>query len=242
MLKVADKAAQVYDLRLIAPERPGYGLSQPSRNASLLGYTEIVSQLADLLGLDHFAVMGISGGGPFALACAYQMPYRLTSATVVSGIGLLHSLNNLRGMLPANRMIFTLGRFSPALVGFLVPRLLRSSLPSMEKQVQDNASPTPDLSPEEFALVTADQREAIRTGGKGVVHDLKALWRNWGFRLQDIRTPVFLWHGEADNLAPAALAHSTAQRIPGCEATFYPGEGHTGPLTKHMNEILSKVG
>ena len=64
---------------------------------------------------------------------------------------------------------------------------------------------------------------------------------SWGFHLEDIHVPVGLWHGEADNLAPPMLAHYIAQRVSGCEATFYAGEGHTDPLTKHIDEIVMKV-
>lgn len=70
---------------------------------------------------------------------------------------------------------------------------------------------------------------------------MKVLWRPWGFRFEDIHVPVYLWHGSADNLAPAHLAHYIADHVPRCEATFFPGEGHTDPLTKHSDEIMAKI-
>jgi pimeloyl-ACP methyl ester carboxylesterase len=106
---------------------------------------------------------------------------------------------------------------------------------------QQGTSPTPDISPEHFAIMVSDQREAILAGGKGIQFDMTALWQPWGFELEGIRTKVYLWHGEVDNPAPAALAHYIADRVPLCEATFYPGEGHIEPLIKHLDEINAKI-
>jgi pimeloyl-ACP methyl ester carboxylesterase len=66
-------------------------------------------------------------------------------------------------------------------------------------------------------------------------------WLPWGFQFEDIPIPVFLWHGVADNLAPAILAHHIADHLPGCHATFDPNEDHTGPLTKHIHEMMATV-
>jgi pimeloyl-ACP methyl ester carboxylesterase len=78
-------------------------------------------------------------------------------------------------------------------------------------------------------------------GGAGAALDLANLWRKLEFRLEDIHVPVYLWHGEADNLAPVTSGRYLAAHIPNCQATFYPGEGHTGPLLKHGEEIMSTL-
>lgn len=70
---------------------------------------------------------------------------------------------------------------------------------------------------------------------------MKILWRSWGFQFEDILIPVFLWHGAADNLAPVMLAQHVADHLPDCHAVFYPNEDHTGPLTKHIHEIMATV-
>lgn len=241
MLKVFENAALASGARLIAPERPGYGLSQPFPAGTLISYPDEVEQLADALGLDRFTVMGVSGGGPYALACAFKLPGRLIVAGMVSGIGPLSLPGSTRDMIRNNRIMFTLGRYSPALAAFLISRLIKSSLPSMEKHIRQGTSPAPDLSPEIFAIMAADQREAIRTGGQGVALDMKSLWQPWGFQFEDIHTRVHIWHGEKDNLAPVQLARNIAQRIPHCEPVYFPGESHTDPLTRHADEILAQL-
>ena len=241
LFEVMEPAALKNGLRLIAPDRPGYGFSQPSPKKSLLPYTNDIVELADFLGLAEFAVLGLSGGGPYALACAHQLAERLTIAAIISGIGPLRLPKSTAEMVFMNRLMFNLGRVTPAFVGFLLPRLIKSSLPSMKKHVQAGTSPSSDISPETFAVVAADQEEAIRTGGDGIKFDMTVLWQPWGFNLEDIPTALYLWHGESDNLAPPALAHYIADHVPNTAATFFPGEGHTDPLTKHIDEIMTKL-
>ncbi len=240
-MKAVEKAALASGAFVIAPDRPGYGISQANSHGTLLGYVDDIIELAGALQIERFAVLGISGGGPYPLACAYKIPQCVTVVALISGIGPLRLPHSTRDMIRPNKIMFTLGRWSPRLAGFLLPRLIRSSLPSMEQHVQQGTSPSADVSPEVFAIMAADQREAIRAGGQGIVFDMKALWHPWSFQFEDVHTRVYLWHGAADNLAPVRLAHHIADHLPDCEATFYPDEGHTDPLTKHIDEIMPVI-
>jgi pimeloyl-ACP methyl ester carboxylesterase len=87
----------------------------------------------------------------------------------------------------------------------------------------------------------ADQAEAIRQGGAGIAFDAANLWRPWGFPLTQITVPAHLWHGDADNLPPTKLTRRISDAISNCEATFYPGEGHAEPLTRHTDEIMAAM-
>lgn len=80
VMKSVEKAALAARARIIAPDRPGYGLSQPDKHGTLLGYVDDIVELADTLKIDRFAVMGVSGGGPYPLACAYKIPQRVTAS------------------------------------------------------------------------------------------------------------------------------------------------------------------
>jgi pimeloyl-ACP methyl ester carboxylesterase len=241
MMKVVENAALVNGVRLIAPDRPGYGLSQPNRKATMLRYIDDIIELTKDLNIERFAVIGASGGGPYTLACAYRIPTCVSRIGLISGIGPLSLPGNIREMIQANRIMFQVGRVSPRLAGLLLSHLIKSSLPSMEQHIKNGTSPTPDLSPEIFAIVAADQQETIRAGGQGIVFDMQVLWRDWGFNLEDVQSKVYLWHGEADNLAPASLAHYIADHLADCEATFFPNEGHTDMFTKHIHEIMAKI-
>ena len=99
-------------IRAIVPDRPGYGLSDFQRHRRLLDWPADVEQLADHLGLERFAVLGVSGGGPHAAACAYAIPHRLTRVGLVSSAAPLE-LAPLRTRLPIERLSNFTARYFP---------------------------------------------------------------------------------------------------------------------------------
>jgi len=241
MYATVAQAAARRGIRLIAVDRPGYGRSDRRAGGTLLDYAGDVAGIAEAIGLERFAVLGISGGASYALACAARLGSRLTRVGVVSGIGPLRTPGSLAGMAPVNRWIFRLARVSPALAGAVVSRLTRRSLPQLQAHVAAGTSPSLSIPPDVLPLVVADQAEAIRQGGAGIAFDAGNLWRSWGFPLTQITVPTRLWHGDADNAAPAALGRLIADATPGCEATFYPGEDHAEPLTRHADQIMAAM-
>ncbi len=241
LLQLFAPAAQQHGLRLIAPDRPGSSASSPAPANGLLDYPHDIAALADALNIERFAVLGLSGGGPYALACAAGLPHRLTCAAVVSGIGPLTSWRDLRSMQRGSQIIFGLSRYTPWLGAGLLALLMRISLPLMERQVRRGKTANLPLAPEIVALSLADAREALRQGSQGIVHDMRAYWQPWGFDLSQISVPVYLWHGESDVQAPSSLAHAMAAQIPHCTATFFPGEGHVDPLLKHLDLISATI-
>lgn len=226
--RLFERAAQASLVRIIVADRPGYATSSPVRHGRLLGYVADVVALADWLQIDTFAVLGASGGGPFALACAAKIPERVRCCGLMSAIGPLALPHSMDGMIAVNRIMFTLARFFPALPGLLVPRQLTSSMKSLKKYLDEGSSPLADVPPEVFAQLMADQLEAVRAGGKGITFDFSILTHQWGFLLEQIQTRVWMWHGAEDHLAPLALARYTASHIPGCVLKVIPGAGHAG--------------
>ena len=81
-----DKAAKKLKIRVISPDRPGFGLSDYKEDRTLLGWADDVLELADQLKIKKFAVMGVSGGGPYSAVCAYKIPERVTKAGIVVGL------------------------------------------------------------------------------------------------------------------------------------------------------------
>jgi pimeloyl-ACP methyl ester carboxylesterase len=223
-----DEVARAHRVHLVAADRPGYATSSPLPRGTLLGYVSDVVALADSLHLERFAVLGVSGGAPFALACAAKIPERVTCCGLMSGIGPLAIPHSMDGMASVNRIVFTLARFMPALVGTMLPGQIKTSMKSVQKYIERRESPVDDVSPTAFAQLVADQLEAVRTGGKGITFDMSIVARDWGITLERIETKVYMWHGAEDNLAPVALARYVAEHIPGAVIKFIPGAGHTG--------------
>jgi pimeloyl-ACP methyl ester carboxylesterase len=102
-------------LRIVAPDRPGYGRSDPNPYHTLLDWANDVTQLADALAIDTFAIVGISGGGPGALACAWKMPERVTSVGVVACPAPTDASGVFKGMSRTNRFFMKLAWRLPRL-------------------------------------------------------------------------------------------------------------------------------
>jgi pimeloyl-ACP methyl ester carboxylesterase len=232
------------NLRVIAVDRPGIGCSSPRSDARLMDWPADVATLADRLGLTRFGVLGYSGGGPFALACARLLPERLTAVGVVSG-ELSHNVAGvMASMSTASRQFFTLCRFAPSLGrGLLMLMGMSARRDSEQFLAQMLASlPAPDRrvmtdSAKQRAFL-ATVREALRQGPRGAQEDAAQVVRPWGFQLEEIAVPVHLWHGQADQNAPVAMGHYLAQHLPQCHAAFYPNEGHLSLVVHHAQEIL----
>lgn len=235
-------------IRLIGIDRPGYGLSDFQPHRTLLDWPADVAQLADALHLDRFAAIGLSGGAPYLLACAHQLPHRLTSAIIISGMGPLSEPVVLEGMMPAVRVGLTLVQRLP---WWLLSLLLESSVnlirlnPVAAKKVLPASFPPADQAifawPDLQALDRQDLGQAYRQGGRAFGWDLVLLTRPWGFRLQDIALPIHLWHGEEDTTIPVAMGRYLARTLPACSPHFCAGSGHT-LFYSHWREILSAAG
>ncbi|MBI3851438.1 MAG: alpha/beta hydrolase [Verrucomicrobia bacterium] len=233
-------------VRIIAVDRPGYGLSEFQPHRRIFDWPEDVVQLADSLKLDRFGVIGVSGGGPYALVCAARIPNRLNTATIVCGLGPLDAPEATRGMMRHNRFLLSLGRRAPWLARWLLgcaiwvvrhnPQLYLSPRLLTELPEPDRAA----LRYGEFRhMLFASTMEAFRQGTRGPFHDGRLYAQPWGFQLADITREILLWHGEQDVFVPVALGSHQAQLLPRCRARFLPDEGHLSLPLNHIREILA---
>ena len=219
-------------VRVIAPDRPGFGLSQHRPKPALLDWPADLAELADRLGLDRFSVLGVAGGGPFGLACAHQLGARVRALALVSSTGRHDRPGALSGMdLRVRMMLHVLPRRLPWLLRRMQERVARladrdpagllreasGTLPSSERAVL--ASP-------EIAEIFMDAAyEGFRSGVDGVVDELRILAEPWGFGLEAIEAPVFLWHGETDRVSPVAMAHALTREIAKSQLQTIPERG-----------------
>ena len=245
--QLADPAAKKLGARVIAADRPGYGLSDFVPRRTFLDWPADVLALAAALGIERFAVAGVSGGGPYVAACAFRIPERLTGAGIIAGVGPFDAPDATVGMSQGNRFLFGLARRFPwlvrppiALMGILAhrfpDRMMRSMIRSM---------PEPDQAalarPEILALFKEDIAEAFRSGSRGAAWEALMYARPWGFRLEEIAMEVRLWQGELDRNVPPSMGRYQAHAIPNCRSTFYPDEGHISLPVNHLEEILGAL-
>jgi superkiller protein 3 len=249
-----DELLKELRVHLIAPDRPGYGLSDFQPHRRLLDWPADVEQLADHLGIERFAVLGISAGGPHAAACAYAIPQRLTRVGLISSAP-PQEIAPLTTYTPRERISNFIGRYFPWSIQhalYIIPMLIYRKYPQLfiystnrrlvtltadRKAAMESVEyPSGPLSP-----VTREEiLEPWHLGARGYAWDIRVCDRPWGFRPSDMHgVEVYLWHGELDPIVPVAPARAMAAGIPGCHATFYPDEDHT-PYS-HLREILTAL-
>ena len=236
-------------VRLIAPDRPGMGLSDFQVRRRIVDWPADVSGLADGLGIDRFAVLGLSGGGPYALACASEIPQRITMCGVISGMAPFDYVT--QKMKATNETIFRVARKGPWLLRTLLwlgAGRHSGSEEAMRKQLRAGLGelPMPDRVLMEDAsierVVVAQAMEAYCQGSKGPAYEVKLLARDWGFRLGDIPCEnVLLWHGGLDANVPVEAMRKLVAQIPNCKATFYPDEAHLSTMLHHGTEFMTAV-
>jgi pimeloyl-ACP methyl ester carboxylesterase len=243
----ADRIAAL-KVRVIVADRPGYGLSDFQRGRKLLDWPADVAQLADALRLERFAVLGLSGGGPHAMACAYGLTGRVTRAALVSSPSPMDAPGIFEGMAAMNRQSFALDRRLPwPLLRLMYQLQGRAIQRAPEKLVQ--ALHAQMSAPDQQVLDDPGIRQAFvedigaayRAGTRAHAWESRIIARDWGFRPHDIRAETQLWHGETDTLAPVAMGRYLAATIPGCRATFFPTEGHLSTYFNHFEAILAAL-
>jgi pimeloyl-ACP methyl ester carboxylesterase len=229
---LAHEAAAASGFRVIALDRPGCGLSDFQQGRSITDWPADVEEATDALGINSFSVAGASGGGPYALACAWRLPGRVVRAAVISGVGPFHVPRITKGMRWQNRIFFPLAARWPALARVLMRSMRRNVISRPERTLEALAramSPADaDIvrRPEVRPLLIADITEAFRQGAEGAAHDMVLLGRPWGFSLREIKQEVFLWQGETDTLVPPAMGRYQTEQIPRSHGTTVPGAGH----------------
>jgi len=230
-------------VRVITPDRPGYGLSDPHPHRPLLDWPSDMVELADSLGITRFGITGLSGGGIYALACAAAIPERLTDVIVTGCPAPTQREGALAGMRLMTRAGVWFGSRAPWLLdgAAAVVSRLAHRFPHFFVQQANRDKPPADvrwLSMPSVREGAADNlREALRAGPWGYVEDIRTLARPWGFALEDIRVPVQLWHGDEDTVIPLHHGQYLASVIPGATLRICQGEAHM-LMWNHLGEIL----
>jgi pimeloyl-ACP methyl ester carboxylesterase len=238
-------------VRIIGLDRPGIGRSDPKPGFSLLDWPDDVVEATDTLGIGRFAVSGFSGGGPFALACAYKIPERLTACGLISAIPPVEYI--VRAGSLGTRLAFGLlerlpSRLFRALVRRTMAKAAHSSVAETEQQLLRNAQ---RLGAADHMLLTQPEMrriyaetavESYRQGIQANVEEALLLAKRWSFSAEGITfARLFLWHGEQDRIMPVAPARRFAQALPQCQATFYPDSGHVSTVVAHADESISAL-
>lgn len=237
-----EEAGRKLKVRIISLDRPGYGLSDFKKDRTLLDFPKDVSKVADFLKIKKFAVLGVSGGGPYAAVCAHKIPHKITKVGIVVGLGPTYIEGNLDKVALINRLSWLSYQYFPilrnlsAFLGWFETKFLHSSAYSLFISKPDKL-----LSTKSFKKLTRESRqETFKQGFKAAALDLKLYTENWGFDLKNIKVPVYLWYGDLDKSVSVNAGKYFASQIPNSELIIYPNEGHYLQVN-HAEEILRKI-
>ncbi|MEZ0580463.1 alpha/beta fold hydrolase [Nocardioides sp. MH1] len=241
--------AEERGLRIIGIDRPGIGSSTPHLYPDVLDWTGDLALLLDALGIDEVRVIGLSGGGPYALAAGAGLPDRVLGVGVLGGVAPTRGVDAVDGG-PIQLAV----RLAPLLSAARVP--LGVALTTAIRTVKPLAGAGLDLyarvqppgdknllsRPEFKAMFLDDLLNGSRFQTSAPVADLVLFTRDWGFELADVAVPVRWWHGDADHIVPFRHGRHVVDRLPDATMTTIDGESHLGGLgiaAAVLDELMS---
>ncbi|MHB1511988.1 MAG: alpha/beta fold hydrolase [Acidiferrobacter sp.] len=232
--------------RIIAPDRPGYGRSSPLKGRTLRSFADDVAVLLDTLGLGSVAVVGVSGGGPYALSLLAHMPQRVTRGALVGALGPPEALRACRDdLFPLVRGALHLADLGPVLaplVAWPVTRFLRlRGRLRLGARLASAADREVLADPAVLDVLVAAQYEGMRRGAQAAVQDLLLYVRPWDFSLAEISSECALWQGAADRIVPARMALEIAALLPRARPHLIEGEGHYSLPIRYRTTIIRDV-
>ena len=241
--KLADGISLESKVRFIGIDRPGYGRSSVKAVRTFIDWADDVAELADTLGIARFSILGVSGGGPYAAACACKMPDRLDAVGIICGMGPVDVPDLIRGMPWLYRQGLRLAGRLPQITATLYSFsafFFRNYPERMLSILSGKVSGNDKIALKNKKLIqvlSTSFREAFRNSLRWSATDAVLYSRPWGFPLKDINIPVHIWHGEKDRIVPPEMGRYMAQSIPNCRATFFPNEGHFSIILNRIEEI-----
>ncbi len=237
----ADQCAEELGLCIVSPDRPGVG-----RTDRLPGYGMIpwvrsdVVSLLEHLDVDRLGIMGWSEGGQYALAAAYELGPRVDRCAVIAGCLPLDDASVYPELNPIDRTLIALAQRGPILLRgyFRATAWLAAASPRLMMRIAVKSLPKDEI---DAVAAQGGWLPTILGEGarqpRGGVDEYLAIRAPWGFVPEDIRVPVCIFQGGADELVPASWAEKLADRIPGAALVAFPGEGHFIALTR-SKEVL----
>jgi pimeloyl-ACP methyl ester carboxylesterase len=233
----ARASAHERGVRIICVERPGIGDSTPHIYDAVRDFADDMEILADALGIDRFGIAALSGGGPYALACAHELPERVVAAAILGGVAPSVGEDAATGggtaMAP---LLGPLVRHARHPLGALMRGTIKILEPLAEQVLDLFSSIMPPGDQRVFAdesirmMFQDDIILGSRKQMQAMFLDAALFGRDWGFFLRDIRVPIHLFYGDSDTIVPLEHGEHLAERIPNSVLRVRAEEGHLGGL------------
>ena len=233
---------QQYNIRLIAVDRPGMGLSTLHKERSYTSFANDAAALLQHIGIQNCSLFCWSGGGPYALTMAHLFPHLVTKVCVVAGISSSFGNKEVFAQMGWNKVYFNTARYTPLLLqGTLeaVKHTNPSAPPSQSLYDLSNADYAMIQNPEHLnGLLQHTIKEALHTGNGGAVQDAQLYFQPFPYELEQINVPVHFWWGTEDNIVTYIHAKHMERQLPNVTPHYKPGEGHLSIYIHYFEEVL----
>jgi pimeloyl-ACP methyl ester carboxylesterase len=239
--------AVAHGVRLVGIDRPGIGSSSPHVYPQVRFFATDLDAVTNALGIDEMAIVGLSGGGPYALAAGVELGERVRAIGILGGVAPTNGPDAIDGGLVALGVRFSWAlRWGRVPLGMVLGGLVRAVRPfgSRALDLYARVSPEGDRRllgrPELKAMFLDDLFNGSRHQFQGPIADVISFTKDWGFRASDVGAPVVWWHGDADHIIPFAHGVHMVSRLPNASMQMMSGESHLGGLGI-AEEIMSTL-
>ncbi|SFG14560.1 Pimeloyl-ACP methyl ester carboxylesterase [Halopelagius inordinatus] len=233
-----DSAADETGVRVLAPDRPGYGRSDPRPGRSVRDAGAFVGTVLDDADVQTAGLVAFSGGAPSALATAATRPNRVESVDIVSGA----TPPDVGGETPAvQRFLARLATTTPAVLRGLfygqawVADRLGPSVVVSQYTADAESIPNP-----EAEVIRADFVEAFARSRRGAVTEFRNAARDWGVRFEEVTTPVRFWHGDSDANVPIGGVRRLEKRLPNARLRVLDDADHLETLLRCIPDVMER--
>jgi pimeloyl-ACP methyl ester carboxylesterase len=241
-LLALDEAFAAVGLRVITADRPGYGGSTPLLGRTTADWADDVAALAHRAGIERFVVMGLSSGGPYAVACAALLGDRVAGAIIAAGNTDMSWPEASDGYLQSELDIMSMDD-EDAAVAWCIERYGADGSGFFDGESDLDLGDVDEawLADEtNLGSLMTTMSEAFRQGVVGYAHDITVQGRAWTFDPASITAPTIVVHGAEDRLVPIEHSRHTASLIPGADRRELPGVGHLS-LLHHLPELVVEL-
>lgn len=212
--------------RVVALDRPGYGSSTFASRRTFLDWPRDVAEAADQLGIEQFAVLGVSGGGPYALACGLALGDRVTRAGVVVGLAPTEAPGMETAAISGTSTNQLVRRFQFAMASMAFNWSQEERFVKQATATMGEADRVALEQPETRSVFIETMRAAFAQGGRASAYEAGMYLRPWGFEPEKMTVETHLWYGGVDEMVPASAGQWLADRIPGSDFVLWPQHGH----------------
>jgi pimeloyl-ACP methyl ester carboxylesterase len=226
--RAMEPAAERLGIKLLVPDRPGFGRSTPTPHGSFDTVAGDLIALVDGLGFSRFGIVAQSGGTPYAVALACAGGDRVTGLAFVGGLAPLHECGRLRDVGQPMRSLFLVGRHAPWLVRPVLSGFARQAAKDPQKLAVKFAESMP---PADREVLSDPAMWAIHAGTMAEMFSRRSAWTRearmlgqpWSVDRDCITAPPALWVGELDRTHPLSMSRRLATLLGGAPVTVVPG-------------------